>query len=262
MKTTKIFLLAAAAVLSASPAFCHQFWLEPSSFHPPLGALLSAQVKVGEHFAGEELPRNENHFLRFVLRTPQGEIPMVGMPGREPAGMARITAGGFLLLGYESRPTEVALSPDLLAIYLDEEGLEPFFKGDRAKGIEDHFSRYAKSLLLAGDAPKDSSGYDTRLGFALELVPEANPLLLKTGETLPVRLLQEGRPLQNVLVSARRKIEPDKRIAARTDTEGRARLALTGPGVWLINAVFLRPMAGGYSYQFESAWASLTFEIP
>ena len=55
---------------------------------------------------------------------------------------------------------------------------------------------------------------------------------------------------------------PDARVTARTDAQGRARLRLDRPGVWLVKAVHMIPAPAGAGADWESFWASLTFERP
>ena len=250
-------LFVALILLGAGPAAGHEFWLEPSTYRPPVGSLVSVRTLVGEEFIGDKLPRNEEHFLRFVLAGAAGESPMLGTHDREPAGIGRVAAAGIFWILYESRATAVAIEGETLERYLVQEGLEPFFPGDRRGAIEDRFSRCAKSLLVAGEGP--AKGFDQRLGCSLELIPEADPSSLASGSALPLRLLQAGKALPNVQLSARNRAWPTRRILARTDREGRASLPL-GAGIWLVNAVWMRPAAGEPG-AFESLWASLTFEV-
>ena len=255
----KSFIL--LSFLAAPAAFGHEFWIEPSNFRPPVGAVVAARVMVGEGFLGEAKLRDETHILRFEMVGPYGETPMVGRPGAEPAGVARIEAPGVHLVGYASRPRTVSLEGDKLDQYIREEGLEPFFRGDRPSKIEDHYSRYAKCLLLAGDAPPSSKGYDSRLGFALELIPQRDPAGLPAGAKLPLILLKDGRPLPDAQVSARKRGQPDTRIVTRSDAQGRVFLELPEAGVWLVHSVFIRPIPS-QAENWQSLWASLTFEIP
>ncbi|HEX5719080.1 MAG TPA: DUF4198 domain-containing protein, partial [Thermoanaerobaculia bacterium] len=104
-----------------------------------------------------------------------------------------------------------------------------------------------------------SSGYDRELGLELELIPERDPYALKPGEALPVRLLYRGKPLDGALVVAI--APPDARVSART-AGGRVSLALDRPGLWLIKAVHMIPAPEGSGAEWESLWASLTFELP
>ena len=49
--------------------FAHDFWIEPSSFHPALGEPLHVALRVGEQFKGEPVKRNPERFEKFVTQT-------------------------------------------------------------------------------------------------------------------------------------------------------------------------------------------------
>ena len=249
-----------AATLSA-----HDFWIEPSSFRPAVGSDVAARLMVGQKFRGEPLPRNPPLILKFVLVSDRGETPVAGRAGEEPAGRVAITGPGLLVLGYRSANSPLALEASKFEEYLREEGLEGIIaararSGDSQKPSREVFSRCAKSLLSAGGGGR--SGYDRNVGLTLELIPERNPYALKVGEELPVRLLYEGRPLQGALVAALPYAAPEEKLSQRTDRGGRVRLRLPREGAWLVKAVHMAPAPPEAGADWQSLWASLTFEIP
>jgi uncharacterized GH25 family protein len=76
-----------------------------------------------------------------------------------------------------------------------------------------------------------------------------------------VRLLYENRPLPGALVVAINKGDPAAKLSARSDAQGRVRFRLAKRGVWLIKAVHMVQAAAGSNADWESVWASLTFEL-
>ena len=103
---------------------------------------------------------------------------------------------------------------------------------------------------------------DRVLGFTLELVAERNPYALHAGQSLPVRLLYRDKPLAGALVIAVNRRNPSAKLSARSGKDGRATFKLTEPGMWLIKAVHMTPAAAGEQSEWNSYWASLTFELP
>ena len=107
--------------------------------------------------------------------------------------------------------------------------------------------------------PDVKTGADRVLGLRLELIAEKNPYV--TGR-VPVRLLYEGKPLEGALVVAFNKAEPLKKLKARTDKDGRVQLEFIRPGTWLVTSVHMFPAPVKADADWESVWASLTFERP
>ena len=257
--------LAGALALSSAAALGHDFWIEPSSFRPAIGSTVGVRLVVGQKFRGDALPRNPAMISRFVLVTEAGEIPVPGRAADDPAGSVRIEQPGLGLIAYRSLESSISLEAAKFEEYLKEEGLEAVIeararRGESAKPSKELFSRSAKSLIQASGS--GTTGFDRILGLTLELVPEKNPYAMAAGDDLSVRLLFEGRPLAGALVVALPWDEPDRRVAARSDRDGRVALRLARTGVWLVKAVHMVPVAGDPNADWRSVWASLTFEVP
>lgn len=257
--------------LLAGPALAHDFWIEPSTFRPAPGGRVAVRLRVGEGLRGNPVPRDPGRIERFAVlaasaaSAASGETEVPGVPGSDPAGWASPSSPGLLWIVYDSAHASIELDPATFDRYLGEEGLERI-RNLRAPGsgpVKEIYSRCAKSLLSVGDG--DGRGFDRALGLELELVPERNPYALKAGEALPVRLLYHGKPLDGALVIAVPKDAPDVKTAARSarsDHHGRATLSLDRPGLWLVKAVHMVPAPADSGADWESLWASLTFELP
>lgn len=257
-------LLLAAALAAAPPLSAHDFWIEPSSFRPAVGSTVTARLLVGEGFRGDPVPRNPAMIEKFVLVTDAGETPVVGRSGDDPAGRVRIGAPGLALIGYRSRNSFLFLEADKFEEHLRGEGLESILelrakRGESAKPSRELFSRCAKALISSGDG---STGYDRNLGLTLELLPEKNPYLLAAGGELPIRLLYQQKPLSGALVVAIPFDAPAAKVSHRTDGKGRVRLRLPSSGRWVVKVVHTVPATDTSVADWESLWASLTFEIP
>ena len=77
-----------------------------------------------------------------------------------------------------------------------------------------------------------------------------------------MRLLLDGAALSGALVVARPKADPAADRRARTDAEGRVTLELDRPGPWLVTSVHMLAAPKETGADWESLWASLTFEVP
>jgi uncharacterized GH25 family protein len=262
MRTTLV--LAALLVALSSGAQAHDFWIEPSSFTPRPGEVVTLRLLVGERLAGETLPRSDAMITSFVMAGPDGTQPVRGRDGLDPAGIVTPTKPGLHVVGYRSRPSSVELEPGKFASYLETEGLQKIAslraaRGETDKPAKERFSRCAKALLAVG--PSAATGKDATLDLTLELVAEKSPAALLPGDALPLRLTYDGQPIAGVLVSALSGTSPSANVAARTDDAGRVSLPLTVAGPWLVKAVHMIPLPPGDDAQWESFWASLTFGV-
>lgn len=272
MRIPRIVPLAAVSLLAVAIAStavqAHDFWLQPSSFQPPVGAAIRIRLMVGDRFAGEPLPRDEAKIERFFAVTPGGERRHIaGRDGVEPAGVIRFDTPGLYILGYEGRPSSVRLSPEAFEAYLKEEGLERIGeersrRGENRQPAREQFSRSVKALVRAGSTA-GTTGFDRAIGLPLEIVPERDPFTPGLTE-LPVRLLEEGQPLEGGLLVVLRKAAAGARsvdvlFTGRSGPDGRAVLTIA-PGVLLVKAVHMVRAQPGTEAEWRSTWTSLTFE--
>ena len=95
----------------------------------------------------------------------------------------------------------------------------------------------------------------------LELIAGANPYGGERLTALPVTLLWQGEPIGDIQISIFQNNGQITRTTTRTDAEGRAMVSLDGGGVFLLSAVHLQAAAPEGEVEWESHWASLTFEV-
>lgn len=260
-------LLVLALVAASQPVIsAHDFWIEPSTFRAQSGALVKLALRVGHAWEGEAVRRNPDRIERFVLVSEAGETPVLGVDGADPAGLARPSGRGVVqVVAYRGNRVAHRMEGPAFERYLAEEGLTQALATRKARGQttlagREVYSRCAKALLAIGKVT--AGGHDRRVGLPLELVPEADPYAHTAGAPMPVRLFYDGAPVADVLVQAVAREAPGRAIQARTDAEGRVRLPLGRSSGWLIKAVHMVPAPSGVDADWESFWASLTFEIP
>lgn len=249
---------------AAQPAAAHDLWIEPSTFHPALGATIGIRLRVGENFAGDPVLRYASRVQRFSLFSRDGERLIEGDEGDEPAGRITVPSAGAHLVGYRSNNSFLSQEPQKFEEYLKEEGLEQIIRiragrGESQKASREFYARCAKALVVSGSGPR--TGFDRVLGFTLEIVPEKDPGAWQAGRDLVFRILYEGKPLPGALIVALSQHEPARKLTARSDPGGRASFRLPRAGVWLVKAVYMVP-SDGEKADWQSFWASMTFEIP
>jgi uncharacterized GH25 family protein len=268
-----VALAAAAIVVVPVPMSAHDFWIAPSAYRPKVGALVGLRLLVGQSLIGEPVPREPAAIERFIVAGSAdaarggerpGEKPVPGRDGGDPAGVLRVEAPGLLVVGYQSAPRLVELTADKFDQYLGEEGLDAVRTLLASKPMKstarELFSRCAKSILLSG--PSSASDGDRALGLPLELIAERNPYSTPQGEEIPFVLKYLGAARPGALVIALSARNPSVKLSARTDRNGRVSFRFPQTGAWLVKAVHLIPARPGTNADWESFWASSTFELP
>lgn len=238
----------------------HDFWIEASNFRPAIGEKVVLGLRVGQHFIGDGVPRSAQLFEAFTARDGSGEHPVMGFENQDPAGYLQIVKPGITTIIYRSKANPLQLPPEKFADFLQQEGLQRIAalraqQGETNKPDRERFFRFAKALLRTGKAPDAS--YKRVAGLRYEIVLESDPW---KPAPLRVRVLFEGKPLKDSQITAIHQEDPAAVVTVRSDANGRAVLNLPKNGVWLIKSVQLIPAPAGSDADWESLWASLTFE--
>jgi uncharacterized GH25 family protein len=248
-------------VLGCAPLLlAHDMWIEPSTFSPRTGEIVTVRLLVGQELLGDPLPRSSALIKEFVIEDASGRKPVIGREGANPAGFLRVAEPGLMVVGYRSNPSLVEQTAEKFNQYLKEEGLESVAairarRNESNAAVRELFARCAKSLVLSGEPAQG----DRALGFTLELVAERSPYGIAAGEELPLRLTYESKALAGALVVAINKVNPLEKVSARTGADGRVRLRLRSGGMWMVKAVHMIPAPAGSNAEWMSYWASLTF---
>ena len=250
---------AGLVVFACARVAAHDFWIEPNTFSAAAGAPLSFALRVGEHFKGDPVPRQAAMIERFVIAGPDGVRDVMGREGSDPAGFTSIAAPGVYVIGYRSHPKSVELDAAKFEQYLREEGLERVIDQRKQAGRSNTpgieiFSRCAKAIVdFVANRRSQRSGAGTAAGVDRRKITPGKPATF--------RLLYEGQPLEGALVVAIPKDAPMQKLTARSNKAGRVTFTMPG-GVWLLKAVHMVPAARETAAEWESLWASTTFELP
>ena len=250
--------------LGALGALGHEFWVEPSTFSLESGKLLGIRLCVGDGFEGWSLARNAERIELFAAAGPAGQQPVVGLDGADPAGVARFPAPGGYVIAYRSNRAFTEMPAAKFEEYLRDKGLEDILalrskRGERLKSVRETYSRHSKALIRVGS--REGRVVDRRMGLRLELIADRDHSSAQGIDLHSFQLLHEGKPLAGALVKATRPGTADDDLLARTDADGKASFRLSAPGMWRIAAVHMIKAPANVSADWESLWASLTFEV-
>ena len=249
-------------VVAAGDAAAHYTYIVPQTFRVAAGDT----VLIGFH-SGDGFPESSAILKRLVDPTIHSEGIALKLDGLKEEGKRlayefKATRPGHVIVTAVNGTGSETMKPESFEEYLKEEGLNAIVaaraqRGESAKPGRERYTMYAKTIFLAG-APND--GYKVAVGLPLEMVPEKDPYSLKSGESLPVRVLLRGAPAANLEVMAASTAPGFKpHIVGKTDANGRVTIPVSA-GKWRLHTIHME-RALGSDADWESAWTTLTFEI-
>jgi len=265
MKRSLVVAVLLLTVFLAAPAAAHDTWLLPAPFTVPAGTAVVLDLTSGMAFPALETAIKPERISRAAGRLAGKTFDLTGRSAGSKSlrFKTRLADPGVATLWVELAPKSIELKPAQVTEYLDEIGASAevrkvWNEGGKERHWRELYSKHAKTFARVGDPGADRSWAEPA-GMALEIVPEKDPTALRPGDELPVRLLQDGKPLANFplgLVG-----EKDKQGLLRTtDAEGRVTFTLARAGRWLVRATQLR-RSSKPGTDWESDFTTVTLEV-
>lgn len=269
MKRTILLTLFLVVATAASLA-AHDLFLKLGSYFVHPDSRVRIMVLNGT------FSKSENAVARDRVRDisvvgPNGVVKLdtTAWSDRGDTSILTVETGppGTYVVGASIRPRELRLEAKDFNAYLASDGVPDVLAARRRAGeldkpARERYSKHVKALLQVGDVKAGELG--TTLGYPAELVPLDNPYAVRVGASVRLRAVVEGEPVANQLVVAGGRTSRGARIrqtSMRTDSSGVAMVRLHSPGVWYVKFIHMAPAAGDTSIDYESKWATLTFQV-
>ena len=268
MKLLSIPSILLTLIAAATPALAHDLYLMPEKFVTQAGTLLRLVFQNGDEFpVGVSAVKPERlRNTRLLSKAGSVDFENITEEAKRTVATVRVPGGGLAILTASTLPNFIELDPAKFKSYLTHENLNEVIAwreahGESGKPGRERYSKYVKSLVLAA---KPDAFYKERTGLTIEIVLEADPYSLSPGKTLPALVLFRGKPAVNIAVESawleggKAKME----TIGRTDKDGRIRIPVVAAGPHRLHAIVMERCSEPKVADWESFWASLTFEIP
>ena len=256
--------------ISAGAAVAHDLFFRADSFVVAPNSIVRLRALSGT------FSQSENSVSRDRLR----DLSVVSAAGRShPDTMqwsatgdtsvlsVRVGRAGTYVVGASLHPREITLKAAEFNAYLADDGIPDVLasrkkKNELTKDATERYSKHIKALVQAGTTR--TGDFSAVLDYPAELIPLDNPYSLRRGSTLRVRALVDGKTVANQMVVAGGRSPSGARLReqrVRTNAAGIARIQLPSKGQWYVKFINMVPFAGAEKIDYQSKWATLTFEV-
>ena len=180
-------------------------------------------------------------------------------------------APGTYVVGVSTNRTVFTLTAQEFNEYLAHDGVVDAIEQREAAGktndeATERYSKHVKALLQVGNERSDHFAHE--LGYPAEIVPLQNPYDLSVGDDLEVRFLRAGSPVASQIMYASydghhghdEAGDHVVAVTARTNGQGVATIPLSQAGRWFIRTIHMVETNSEPDVDYESNWATLTFE--
>lgn len=258
-------LLILSLLFFISSLSAHEFWLNPEKFIYKRAEKINIKFLVGENFDGENWKGNNERIksLKIYFSGVSDDLTPVVTEASGDSIEYFMIDEGTNLIAFNSNNSFIDLEPGKFNEYLEEDGLTDaleYRKKNNEMGCNgrESYQRCAKTLLQVGEVKDQTFGITTSL--PIDIIPAANPYLLKNKEKLRVKILYNKSVLANALVKIwHRKNDETKKIELKTDEDGEIVFPVTLSGKWMISTVKMERLFDNPLSDWQSYWGSLTW---
>jgi hypothetical protein len=259
----------AVALLVTAVASAHDLFMKLDSYFLAPNTRASVRLLNGTFQKSDGLVARDR-FRDISLYAPDVSGPISQSVMWRDEGKTTVmdvkTGGpGTYLAGVSTKPREIDLKAAEFNDYLQHDGIPDILaqrkKNDELnKNVRERYSKHVRAIFQVGD--KLSDDYKRQLNYPAEVIPQQHPYALKVGDTISVLCTVEGQPVPNQFVMAGWESRDRKLhlLDARTNAGGLATFKLAGAGKWYVKFIHMTPLSHP-DLNYESKWASLTFEI-
>ena len=264
-----IFLMAGA--LSA-----HDFWLVPNAFSDAPGGEVEVLGQTSSNFPTSESAVATERVADAQLLGAQGDARITGLSvtGKSLRLRAKPASAGQYVVAATLHWRSMRESAAGFRRYLELEGAATALQRIEREGllagrdsVTRRYAKYAKTLVQVGSA--GGRAFDRVAGHPLEFIPETDPSVLRSGDTLTVRVVFQGRPAVGLRVHAgavewqsafaNQPRETAKDVELVSDGGGRLRVPITGAGLWNVRTIHIAQSPSGAGADWDAHWATFVF---
>ncbi len=256
-KTTKTTIIL-IALLGMSGLFCGQAqahfpWINLADYTPETGQSVKISIGWGHHYPFGGFLKKEDLENIFLIAPNGTKVPIISTSVLEfESGESLVTPGAYIIAakrkpGFYTKTTEGGKRQNKV-------GLKNVIRCS-------HSQMCMKAIVNVGDG---KGKVDTPVGQPMEIILLRNPVDLRAGEYLPVRVLLHGKPFKGRIFATYAGFSTEKDVFAYTATTGRngkGMIRILQPGVWMIKTEHQDPYPDSKKCDVESYIATLTFEV-
>ena len=260
-------LLVASLLCTASLAQAHDLWVTaPATLSP--SETLKADLSYSHDFPyPDEIPADRLHiFEPLHITSPDGTKKDLVQQGKnyQYVSESQLAKGSYVITA-NYRPT-----------FWSEFADDTWAQGDLTKNPTavacQQAQMFGKSIVVV-DGGENLEAIRRPIGQELEIVPLANPNSAKMGKLFPVRVLFQGKPLADEIVTATadtialmdEEATHDHRepqiFSGKTDKEGKVNIIPLVEGFWKVKAKHKTPFANQKQCHENSLSATLAMQI-
>jgi uncharacterized GH25 family protein len=241
------------AISISAPVYAHYPWLNITDYTPAPGESIKMTIGWGHRYP----------LAGFLKKDSLESLKIIGH-GKTNPGLTFVSDLEIESEESISEPGAYIVAATRKASFYTKttQGNKGCSKKNLKNVISCSFSHMCmKAIVNVGEG---TGNVDVNAGHPMEIIPLKNPIDLRSGDYMPVQVLFNGKPFQGDIFATFAGFSTEENAfayACKTDKQGKGKIKILQPGVWMIKANHEEPYADKSECDMESFVATLTFEI-
>ena len=243
----KISRLALASIATAGSLFAHGFWLNSFESESHGSSLVTVGFGTGHKLTIEDSVSDRLSLKSFSLVTPSGEKialkkPLKGLDDIYKSDTINIVDSNLAMqkisFGKKSKAgtysAEMSTKTNILTIYIDKNDKKRFKRGtkDKVKDAKKIISSSKNTIYGKTYFVNKSWTEPAAVGHKLEIIPTTDISKLYIGDTITLKVLFNGKPLERGYMTAVNNLSKNDNALYANIRKGQAKFDLTNFGQW------------------------------
>ncbi len=211
-----LFVISLFLIIITGVSFAHDLWINIDNAYPSTGEKVTAKVVFGHNFPYYDILISRESLGDFCYIDPDGIKKEITKTWEDRTGERTGALVGEIIV--------------------EKKGSYIVTAYRKVKGDKQHVAseKYAKSIISVGEG---KSYISSTLGHRIEIVPLKDPKDLRVGDSMPVRLLFEGKPLSTYLYATYEGYYSEDEpfpFFTKSNEDGIAYIKIPHPGTWML----------------------------
>ncbi len=242
-------------VVASTPCISQELWLRPEKYFYEPGERAEIQIQSGDSFIGEPVAVENGQVALLELWNRLGSTDIrARYSANDKASFGiQIPQQGYHFVFMRTDQT-YTLNGDAFGEYVKQYGLEEQV-GDIVTTDEQEvqLNLTHRIQLSLRSGKQGGSGWNKPLSLPIEIVPDKNPQVLRRGDRIHFKVLENGEPAFGVRVKIWNRWDNRTTIQnIYTEKDGMISTTISNPGDWMVTVVKLTEGATPDAYRGES----------
>ena len=243
----------------------HEFWIQPNKYIYNAGETVNIRFFTGPNFKGSNWEGNRSKIqgLFFYWANLKDNCNQHLSANTGDSLKISVIDEGTAMLTFQSTPIYREMEAAEFEQYLFDNRLteqkeERIINNKSGSTGKENYHHIAKTIFQVGT--KTDKTFSRKTGLPIDIIPEQNPYALTKDGDFKIKILNQGKPLQNAPVKIWHRLNEKISVhSLETDDQGEVTFFISTLGEWMVSAMVMESLKGNEKAEWKTFHGTLTW---